>query len=265
MNSFDGGVGFDEGGLEFGRSFEFEVDGRMGEIAEGEAVLPVGVRVSYPESVGDSVVPVVVKFHGQGSAPGGGIVRDSIIGSGRVLVEPTTSRRIINNEGLDHDSWKRAVFFGKEYDDEVEDFRRGIVAALERIEDRYPGREVELSFVGSSLGGTMAVSLSEEFEPHKLVLIAPALSGLDPSDVLIGDSAPDEGELLRLAGNVSEVTVIYGDRDPVIPLSDVERFSEGGRLVVIEGTGHTFGKHDFLPGDSVNKRGELAKAIVGAL
>ncbi len=93
-----------------------------------------------------------------------------------------------------------------------------VIEHLKKTEGDLP-----LLLSGFSFGGFVQAKVSQEIEPEKIVLVAPAVKKFD-------------------VPSVREPLLIHGEEDDVIPLSDLFEWArpQGHAVVVLPGTGHFF-------------------------
>ena len=212
---------------------------------------------------------VVIALHGQGAdAELDRDVQEALREAGAIVIAPTTSRRSEFNpeSGAEFPAWMAESFGGKGYADELADFERGPKEALQYLHAKLqPGTVLEVTMMGSSLGGTMAADLAKKFNAKDVILMAPASNFANTEhEPLLGATAPSTSELLAAVEDIP-VTVIRGEKDPTVSEDETRVFIQhGGQLVTIPDAGHTFGKLSFLPEDDLDKRSELTTAVLNA-
>ena len=250
-----------------------QLPGRMQEIAEGEPSVPIRVDILLPQEMSQGAPQeVVISLHGQGAdAAFDEDIAEALREHGAIVIAPTSSRRTEFNpvENPDFAAWMADSFAGKGFDDEVEDFGRGVDAARQALRKQLGGSvDVRVTVLGYSLGGTMAPVVAERYPEavDHLVLVAPSLEGLDhPEEPLAGEGRPSREQVLTATHRIG-AAVIRGDNDPFIPLEDAQAYAgTGGRVITLPDAGHTFGKIPDLLGDSENMRTQLADLIVTAV
>lgn len=249
-----------ERGVEDKNEWVLTLPGRMQEIAPDEETQPLRVFVRLPDDVQQQKdIRVILSLHGQGSWPD---MDEPVLEAlrtqvGMVTVAPLTSRRdaktfvdfclagLFQRERIQqlHADWVKDTFRDKFFEDEKEDFRRGCNVALQHVIKQLAGkRNVELNMLGSSLGGTIAAQLSQEFKPRGLIInAAPLHLAADHRlKALIGPRPPTPEQILENI-TAQRVLVVRGSQDAAVSREENEAYAKAhpnGRYVEIDGLEH---------------------------
>jgi dienelactone hydrolase len=217
----------------------------------GRPSLPVAVDLTWRGKGDGSPPTVLVTLHGSHSA--GDRYADvdaAFAGSAVSVARITTSRarKFDPTTGETFDHYAQSAFVGKTYNEEVEDFRQGIRAAVAATARRFgvAPKDVDLVMLGSSLGGTIAAQLSDEFKPRALILAAPATrtdEGEGTWPILSTFPRDPETILSPLRKYRGDVTLLRGQQDTVVALDEVEAVQAAAQR---NASGVTFKQ---LPGD----------------
>lgn len=104
------------------------------------------------------------------------------------------------------------------------------IAATNFMRDRFPG--LPLIGAGFSFGGYVQARAAKELQPHRLVLVAPAVGRFSPSTTLRTGMPEVPANTL----------LIHGDQDDVVSLQALLQWASPQRLpiIVLAGAGHFF-------------------------
>lgn len=113
-----------------------------------------------------------------------------------------------------------------------------VLAVAETVKQQFSARfdaHPPLLLAGFSFGGAIQAYAAQQLKPQKLVLIAPAVQGLNAPRIANSGVKHD-------TENSPEVLIIHGDQDDVVPLQTVLDWAAPQELpvVVVPGAEHFF-------------------------
>ena len=113
--------------------------------------------------------------------------------------------------------------------------------------DQYIKRDIgdEIYLVGHSLGGTTILRYLEKFDSKNIkgVLIVSAPCILRNETSRISEFLKEEFHWNVIKNKISKISVIHGDNDTLVPVSEAEKISSelNGELIIIQGGKHLNG------------------------